>query len=155
MVTISILDKLFALCLFLCFQKGQCYVRNLRAYNSKRTSTLTKQFLVEETTSTAVDIIRDFPISTAIAGSVGAFGLWKLFNYWKIQYVIAKTVSGIPKRSKVVELDVVDGKNIFYLSEQCDYTAIMTVTEVDVSKKKEKNSFNERMILESIGKANV
>ena len=152
MVAIIIVHKLFALCLFLYFQQNHSYIQ---VYGSKRAMTMSKQFLVEDTASTAVDIIRDFPISTAIATSVGVFGLWKFFNYWKIQYVIAKTVSGIPKRSKVVELDVQNGKNVFYLSEECEYTAIMSVTEVDISKKKEKTSFNERMILESVGKANV
>ncbi len=112
-----------------------------------------KLLMIQDTTS-GIDILKDFPLSTAIVSSVGAFGLWKLFNYWKMQFITAKTVSGIPKQSKVVELDVQDGKNVFYLSQGCDYTAVMKVTESDPLKRKEKDSFNERMILESIGKAN-
>ena len=105
--------------------------------------------------SSAINVLRDFPLSSGIAGAVAAFGLAKVFLYSKMQYITAKTISGIPRGSKVVDLDVQDGKNIFYLSESCDYTAIMQNTETDPIKKKEKSSFNERVILESIGKANV
>ena len=143
------LVKLATLSVFL--NTGYSYIGNHKSIVYKHNSRL---HLVDETTMT-VDILRDFPISSAIAGSVGVFGLLRIFTYWKMQYITAKTVAGIPKRSKIVELDVQDGKNIFYLSESSDYTAIISNTETDPAKKKEKNSFNERMILESVGKANM
>lgn len=38
-------------------------------------------------------------------------------------------VGGIPTGSNIVELDAVDGKNVFYLPKDSFYTAIMTSGE--------------------------
>jgi hypothetical protein len=101
-----------------------------------------------------LELFQDFPISSSIAASVTVFGLAKLTIYWKMQFITASTIAGIPNKSKVVDLDVQDGKNIFYLSNNCIYTAIMPPGD-DPSKRKDKMLFNERVILESIGKANM
>jgi hypothetical protein len=68
-------------------------------------------------------------------------------------------LGGIPSSSgytKVVELDAQDGKNVFYLPKNAEYTAIMSkdAGETDEKKKKEKAAINEQLILECIGKAN-
>jgi len=39
-------------------------------------------------------------------------------------------VGGIPTGSNIVELDAVDGKNVFYLPKDSFYTAIMTSGEL-------------------------
>lgn len=70
-----------------------------------------------------------------------------------MEFVSASMVSGIPPGSKVVELDAKDGKNIFYLSKDIDYTAVMS-SGTDPSKAKEKEAMNYQLVLESIGKAN-
>jgi len=101
-----------------------------------------------------LDLLNEFPISTAIASTVGLYGLISFAAYTKMQYVTASMVSGVPPNSKVVEIDVQDGRNIFYLSNNCDYTAIMSIGN-DPKKQIEKSNFNERVILESIGKANM
>ena len=54
----------------------------------------------------------------------------------------------------IVEIEAIDGKNIFYLPKKSQYTAIMSVTENDPVKAKEKSRLNEQLILECIGKAN-
>lgn len=100
------------------------------------------------------DLINDFPISTTIAASIASFGLAKILVYSKMQVVTATTVAGIPPNSNVVEFDALDGKQIFYLPRGCDYTAVMPLGD-DVSKQKQNSNFNERVILESIGKANM
>ncbi len=102
-----------------------------------------------------LNVLTDFPISSTIAGSVCLFGLTKLIIYWRMQFVIADIVGGIPPSSKVVELDAQDGKQIFYLSTGCDYTAVMGPGSMsDESKRQQRLAYNERIVLESIGKAN-
>jgi hypothetical protein len=73
-----------------------------------------------------------------------------------LKICLNKSLGGIPANSKIVEVDAVDGKNIFYLPKDSDFTAIMKITDntQDLNKKIEKIKFNEQMILESIGKAN-
>lgn len=63
---------------------------------------------------------------------------------------------GIPKSSKVIEIDAKDGKNVFYLPKDSDYTAVMSSGggNDDKKKRQEKERLNEQLILESIGKAN-
>lgn len=73
--------------------------------------------------------------------------------YWRMQFVTAGMVGGIPKNSKVVELDAKDGKNIFYLGSGIEYTAVMSPGD-NPDKAKEKSRINEQLILECIGKAN-
>lgn len=106
------------------------------------------------TTSLQLDLISEFPISTTIASIVGFYGLVSVASYTKMQYVTASMISGVPSNSKVVEIDVQDGRNIFYLSNNCDYTAVMSLGN-DPKKETEKLNFNERVVLESIGKANM
>lgn len=88
-------------------------------------------------------------LGVAALGGISAFSL-----YSKIAIETAGVISGIPVESDVVELDAVDGKNVFYLPPGCDYTAIMAVEEMDMKKKKDKAALNEQLILESVGKAN-
>eukprot|EP00607_Mallomonas_marina_P007279 CAMPEP_0182419156 /NCGR_PEP_ID=MMETSP1167-20130531/3554_1 /TAXON_ID=2988 /ORGANISM="Mallomonas Sp, Strain CCMP3275" /LENGTH=243 /DNA_ID=CAMNT_0024593811 /DNA_START=387 /DNA_END=1118 /DNA_ORIENTATION=+ len=63
-------------------------------------------------------------------------------------------IGSIPKSSRVLEIDAEDGKNVFYLPQGTDYTAVMSPGD-DPSKEKEKMRVNEQLILECIGKANV
>ncbi len=70
-----------------------------------------------------------------------------------MEFVSASMVSGIPPGSKVVELDAKDGKNVFYLSKDTEYTAVMSAGS-DPSKTAEREAINNQLILESIGKAN-
>ena len=77
----------------------------------------------------------------------------KIALYWRMQFVTAGMVGGIPKNSKVVELDAEDGKNVFYLPSAVEYTAIMSPGN-SPEKVKEKSRINEQLILECIGKAN-
>ena len=42
-----------------------------------------------------------------------------------MQFISAGIVSGIPGKSSVVEVDALDGKNIFYLPKGTDFTAVM------------------------------
>lgn len=94
--------------------------------------------------------------ATPVAIALGsAFLLFKTFVYWRMQFVSASMVSGIPKGSSVVEIDAQDGKNVFYLPQKVDYTAVMsTGGSGDAKKEKEKSAINNQLILESIGKAN-
>ena len=43
-----------------------------------------------------------------------------------MQFISAGIVTGIPAKSSVVEVDALDGKNIFYLPKDTDYTAVMS-----------------------------
>ena len=43
-----------------------------------------------------------------------------------MQFISAGIVSGIPAKSTVVEIDALDGKNIFYLPKGTDFTAVMS-----------------------------
>ena len=108
-------------------------------------------------TKLQLDLINEFPLSTSIASTIGLFGLVKVISYWRMQYVQASTISGIPQGSKVVEFDAKDGKNIFYLSNNCEYTAIMPIPsgESDQKKIKDKVAINDRLILDSIINANT
>ena len=56
----------------------------------------------------------------------GAFFIFKFAVYWKMQFISAGIVTGIPAKSSVVEVDALDGKNIFYLPKDTDYTAVMS-----------------------------
>jgi hypothetical protein len=93
-----------------------------------------------------------FPIATGVPIAII---LSKLIGYARVQYTTASMVGVIPKNSKVVEIDAVDGKNIFYLPKGVEYTAIMNPGEDDPKKVKEKSRINEQLILECIGKANM
>ena len=75
---------------------------------------------------------------------------------WNLQVKTANIIGGIPKGFKVVELDVTDGKNVFYMPNNIDYTAVMpsSLKENDIKKKNNKFSANEQLILECIGKVN-
>ena len=108
-------------------------------------------------TKLQLDLINEFPLSTSIASTIGLFGLVKVISYWRMQYVQASTISGIPQGSNVVEFDAKDGKNIFYLSNNCEYTAIMPIPsgESDQKKIKDKVAINDRLILDSIINANT
>ena len=66
-----------------------------------------------------------------IAGPIvaGIFFVFKFAVYWKMQFVSAGIVTGIPSKSSVVEVDAQDGKNIFYLPKGTDYTAVMSPGE--------------------------
>jgi len=97
------------------------------------------------------------PLAPAGAAALGSAALlFKLGVYWRMQFVSAAMVSGIPRGSTVVELDAQDGKNVFYLGEGVQYTAVMSSGSDDdsASKRKEKERINNQLILESIGKAN-
>jgi hypothetical protein len=43
-----------------------------------------------------------------------------------MQFISAGIVTGIPPNSCVVEVDAVDGKNIFYLPKGTEFTAVMS-----------------------------
>ena len=95
--------------------------------------------------------VDDIPLySLGIGASFLAF---KFGVYWRMQFVTAGMVGGIPKQSTVVELEAVDGKNIFYLPKDTQYTAVMSPGD-DPAKIKEKARINEQLILECIGKSN-
>lgn len=88
----------------------------------------------------------------------GLYGLFKVFIYSKFQYTQASIIGGIPISeigNKVVEIDARDGKNVFYLPKNSDYTAIMMVDETDEKKRRDKLTLNEQLILECVGKANI
>jgi SAM-dependent methyltransferase len=88
-------------------------------------------------------------------GMVAATALFKISVYSRMQYTTASLLGGMPPNSVVVEMDAIDGKNIFYLPKGVDYTAVMPIKEqLDANKLKEKNKMTEQLILESIGKAN-
>jgi hypothetical protein len=72
-----------------------------------------------------------------------------------MQYMTASLVGGVPEGSSLVEIDAIDGKNVFYLPKGIDFTAVMsTGNDADMKKQKEKARINEQLILECIGKAN-
>ncbi len=98
--------------------------------------------------------LTDYPITSSLVGVTGITILLKLGVYWKMQFVTASLISGIQPYSTVVEIDAQDGKQVFYLPQGCDYTAIMG-NSGDERKAREKATFNERVILESIGKSNM
>jgi SAM-dependent methyltransferase len=112
---------------------------------------LSSSSLPDDLTSTLAPLA---PAGAAALG--GAALLFKLGVYWRMQFVSAAMVSGIPRGSTVVELDAQDGKNVFYLGEGVQYTAVMSSGSDDdsASKRKEKERINNQLILESIGKAN-
>lgn len=56
----------------------------------------------------------------------GIFFLFKFAVYWRMQIVTAGVITGIPLKSSVVEVDALDGKNIFYLPVGTDFTAVMS-----------------------------
>jgi hypothetical protein len=55
-----------------------------------------------------------------------SFFIFKFAVYWKMQFISAGIVTGIPPKSCVVEVDAVDGKNIFYLPKGTEFTAVMS-----------------------------
>lgn len=88
-------------------------------------------------------------------GMAAVAALFKVSVYSRMQYTTASLLGGMPPNSIVVEMDAIDGKNIFYLPKGVDYTAVMPIKEqLDANKLKEKSKMNEQLILESIGKAN-
>jgi len=107
-------------------------------------------------TSSISDQLIDLPVTILpLSLLITSFGLFKFIVYSRMQFVTASMIGGIPPRSNIVEIDAKDGKNVFYLSKECDYTAVMPIIETDPKKIKDKSSINEQLILESIGKANV
>lgn len=101
----------------------------------------------------------DFSIVPVLEGGIalgGSYLLLQLGVYWRMQFVTASMIGGIPRGSSIVELDAQDGKNIFYLPNDAIYTAVMSrgTDSDDATKQKEKMQFNEQLILESVGKAN-
>ena len=102
-------------------------------------------------TSSFIDNIPLIPLGSGLAIS---YAIFKIGGYWRVQLETAKLLGGIPEGLTVLELGVVDGKNIFYLPKRTDYTAIMPVNIDDVKAAASKFDLNERLILESIGKAN-
>lgn len=101
-------------------------------------------------------------ISSVISPTVAtvllaSYTLFKFAVYSRMQLVTASIISGIPANSNVVEINAVDGKNVFYLANSIDYTAVMQLPkgETDEKKIKEKMRINEQLILECIGKANA
>lgn len=93
------------------------------------------------------------PSTIAITSAVLLAGT-KLAEYSKMQYVTASILGGIPDNFKIVEIDVRDGKNVFYMPKGTDYTAVMLPNESDPKKLQEKMRINEQLILECVGKAN-
>ena len=119
--------------------------------------TSSKSFRCRSIYTSSLDLINDFPLSTTAATAICSFGVAKLLDYGKLSYIAANTVTGIPPNSCIVDLDINDGKNIFYLSQNCSYTGIISIKD-DIStpsKVKEKVDFVERLVLESVGKANM
>ena len=97
----------------------------------------------------------DFPVSAVLGVLGGSFAVVKAATYWKMQLVTASMISGIPPGSKVVEIDAQDGKNIFYLGKNIEFTAVMSSgTDQSPKKIRERESINNQLILECIGKAN-
>ena len=100
----------------------------------------------------------DASMTTALEAGIaigGSYLLLQLGAYWRMQFVTAGIISGIPAASSIVELDAKDGKTVFYLPKKAFYTAVMSQGDSkDPLVIKEKKRFNEQLILECIGKAN-
>ena len=87
-----------------------------------------------------------------ILGASGlGFAALKTFGYFRYQLETAKVIGELPPNLSLIELDAVDGKNVFYLPRGTDYTAVISIGERENSNKAE---INEKMVLESIGRAN-
>lgn len=106
--------------------------------------------------SVNLDIFSTISPVALLFGTGSLFGAIKLSQYFRLQTITASIIGGIPKNYKVVEIDAQDGKNIFYLPDGIEYTAIMNAggTDTDNKKVKDKMKINEQLILESIGGAN-
>lgn len=91
-----------------------------------------------------------------VAGASGLLlGSFQFYVYVRMQYVSANMFGRIPEGSLVAELDAKDGKNIFYLPRNVEYTAIMASDPSGkVEKDDEKLKLDTQLVLESIGKAN-
>ena len=85
---------------------------------------------------------------------IGLGGMTYAFSYYKVALATAGIISGIKPNQDVVELDCLDGKNVFYLPAGTDYTAVMGEGVGDSKKRAEKRRVNEQLILECVGKAN-
>jgi hypothetical protein len=79
----------------------------------------------------------DISIFTVVPIVSGSILLFKLAVYWKMQFISAGIVSGVPLASRVVELDAQDGKNVFYLPKGAQYTAVMS-PGLDITEKADK-----------------
>ena len=145
---------LYLLILSMLYDNVSCYINN---FNKKMINTNTNKNVMKlYDTSSISDQLIDLPVTILpLSLLITSFGLFKFIVYSRMQFVTASMIGGIPPRSSIVEIDAKDGKNIFYLSKECDYTAVMPITETDLKKIKDKSSINEQLILESIGKANV
>ncbi len=94
--------------------------------------------------------------TTVIEASVVATAASVLIQqavYWRMQFITATMVNGIPSKRTVVDLNTQNGKNVFYVPGGTEYIAIMS-TGSDPKKRAEKSKMNERLILECVGRAN-
>jgi hypothetical protein len=136
------------------------YVDNCRHFRTVRgQNKATLRAAPADLTEGISAVVGHISIESALLPGVGIvsglFLAFKLAIYWRMQYLTASIIAGIPSGSSVVELDATDGKNVFYFPKAIDYTAIMSVgTDSDPKKQKEKAKVNEQLILECIGKAN-
>ena len=138
----------------LCYLNNNINIRNRYSFNNKNVKNNIIKLYDE--TSAVVNNIIDLPVTLLpISVLITSFGLFKFIVYSRMQFVTASMIGGIPPKSSICEIDAIDGKNIFYLSKECDYTAIMPIKEIDPKKIKDKLAINEQLILESIGKANI
>lgn len=99
-----------------------------------------------------------FPITTSVGIIALIFAALKLSFYISFQYQVASIISTIPKNFRVCELCANDIKNILYLPSGADYTAILSedVTEISSKEKREEAiKLQEKLIFESIGRANA
>ena len=148
---------LYLLILSMLYDNVSCYINTFnRKMINTNTNTNTNKNIVKLYDTSITDQLIDLPVTILpLSLLITSFGLFKFIVYSRMQFVTASMIGGIPPRSNIVEIDAKDGKNVFYLSKECDYTAVMPIAETDPKKIKDKSSINEQLILESIGKANV
>ena len=138
-----LLFLLFLLLLALCGATGLRVSPRLPPYRPAAANSRALYSLAPEVdTGTLTNVI----LGLGVAGAGLNFA-----SYWSLQLETARILGGVPRGSVVTELDALDGKNIFYLPEGVDYTAVMLSSQQG----KEKAAINEQLILESIGKANA
>jgi SAM-dependent methyltransferase len=87
--------------------------------------------------------------------TIAGYSALQVGTYWRMQFVTAGMIGGIPENCKVAELNAKDGKNIFYLPKGIEFTAIMPQdSSKGTDKEEEKLRLDNQLVLESIGKAN-
>jgi len=147
---------LYLLILSLLYDNISCYISiSKKLLINKCNINNNKNMMLFDSASISDQLI-DLPVTILpLSVLISSFGLFKFIVYSRMQFVTASMIGGIPPKSKIVEIDAKDGKNIFYLSKECDYTAVMPITETDPKKLKDRSAINEQLVLESIGKANV